>query len=233
MNKRLGVILTIGVVLCLAVFVLGRRHTAVAQATANPTKPERKVTGNVLESERDPKVRLEIKPPIVYVGADRWVLYNVADCEIQVFVEADQNKKVKRLYWVQFEGFLPELTYTYDYEDSASRATIGGKPFYVDSWVSRTDTKPERPGSDTEHVRELIKAKGYTLPAEMMSQRLVHLLDEKKRRELMIIYSEDLAPTGYSVPDLRKDGKAHDQWPAIDQALLKRGLAGMELKFSF
>ena len=33
------------------------------------------------------------------------------------------------------------------------------------------------------------------MPAGMMSVRLVHLLDEQKRKELMIIYSENL--TGF------------------------------------
>jgi hypothetical protein len=47
----------------------------------------------------------------------------------------------------------------------------------------------------------------------------------------MIIYSEDLAPTGYNVNDLDEKGKAHDKWPAIEQALLKRGLAGMKVEF--
>ncbi len=28
--------------------------------------------------------------------------------------------------------------------------------------------------------------------------RLVHLLDEQRRKELMIIYGEDLAPTGFT-----------------------------------
>lgn len=203
---------------------------ALSAAAPEAKKPERKVEGRTVESTHDPKVRLEFSSPIAYVGADRWILYDIADCEIHVFVEADKNKKVKRLYWVQFEGYIPEVSYTHDYSDSQSRATIGGKEFYVDAWAARSDKKPERPGSDTEHVRNLIKANGYTLPAELMSQRLVYLMPGG-RQELMIIYSEDLAPTGYTVADVSEHGKAHDKWPAIEQAVLKRGLAGMKLSF--
>ena len=36
------------------------------------------------------------------------------------------------------------------------------------------------------------------MPAGMKYVRLVHLLDEQKRRELMIIYGENLAPTGFT-----------------------------------
>ena len=41
----------------------------------------------------------------------------------------------------------------------------------------------------------------------MMDVRLVHLLDAEKRKELMIIYGEDLASTGFTAADLRKRAK--------------------------
>ena len=43
------------------------------------------------------------------------------------------------------------------------------------------------------------------MPSGMMYVRLVHLLDDQKRKELMIIYGEDLAPTGHTVADLEKE----------------------------
>jgi hypothetical protein len=45
------------------------------------------------------------------------------------------------------------------------------------------------------------------MPANAMCVRLVHLLDEAKRKELMIIYGEDLRSLGFSVVDLNKGGK--------------------------
>ena len=53
-----------------------------------------------------------------------------------------------------------------------------------------------------------------------MLVRLVHLLNEQKRRELMIICAEDLAPTGFTAADLQKGGKARNQWPAIEKGLI-------------
>jgi hypothetical protein len=37
--------------------------------------------------------------------------------------------------------------------------------------------------------------------------RLLHLLDEEKRRELMINYGEDLLPTGFTAGELSEGGK--------------------------
>src|SRR6202789_640277 len=164
-----------------------------ATLIAQTALPERKVADNVVTSEHDPAVRIELPKAVQYVGADRWVLYDIADCELHAFVEADAQKNVQRLYWVQFEGYLPnkpDLKHTYD---SSQHATIGGLDFYVDTWVRSKETAIDA-GSDREHIEAMIKAKGYNLPAGMLNVGFVHLLDESRRRELMIIYGEDLAP---------------------------------------
>jgi hypothetical protein len=183
--------------------------------------PERKVAGHVITSERDPAVRIELPKAAQDVGADRWVLYGVADCELHAFVEADAHKNIQRLYWVQFEGYLPsrpDLHHTYD---SPKHATIGGMDFYVDTWVRTKDAATES-GSDREHIEALVRAKGYRMPEGMMYVRLVHLLDEEKRKELMIIYGEDLAPAGFTAAELSEGGKDHDQWPGMADAMLER-----------
>ena len=188
--------------------------------TGQTAPPERRVSGNVVTSLRDPAVRIELPKTVQYVGADRWVLYGITDCELHAFVEADGPGKVQRLYWVQFEGYLssrPDLHHTYD---SPKHASIGGLDFYVDSWVRAKDATAES-GSDREHIDALVQAKGYRMP-EMMYVRLVHLLDNEKRKELMIIYGEDLAAAGFTAADLSEGGKAHDQWPGIADALLER-----------
>ena len=192
-----------------------------ATLIAQTALPERKVAGNVVTSEHDPAVRIELPKAVQYVGADRWVLYDIADCELHAFVEADAQKKVQRLYWVQFEGYLasrPDLHHTYD---SPKHATIGGLDFYVDTWVRAKDA-PSESGSDREHIEALVRAKGYRMPDAMMYVRLVHLLDKEKRKELMIIYGEDLSPTKFTAAELSEGGKAHDRWPGIADDLLKR-----------
>jgi hypothetical protein len=184
--------------------------------------PERKVTGNVIVSQHDPRVRIELPKSVDYVGADRWVLYRIADCELHAFVEADAQKNVHRLYWIQFEGYIPsrpDLHHTYD---SPRHANIDGLDFYVDTWVRSNNEKME-PGSDREHIEALIQAKQYRMPAGMVYVRFVHLLDAQKRKELMIIYGEDLAPTGLNADDLKENGKAHERCAAIEKDVIERG----------
>ncbi len=194
---------------------------ACVSLSAQTKPPERKVEAHAITSDHEPQVRIELPKSVQYVGADRWVLYDIADCELHAFVEADARKNVQRLYWVQFEGYLPtkpDLRHEYD---SPRHTTIGGLDFYVDTWV-RANNAATQTGSDREHIESLVRQKGYRMPAGMMYVRLVHLLDEQKRKELMIIYGEDLAPTGHTAADLDKGGQAFDRWPEFEKSLIER-----------
>ena len=68
------------------------------------------------------------------------------------------------------------------------------------------------------------------MQANMMFVRLVHLLDEEKRKELMIIYGEDLSPTAFTAADLKKDGKAYADWPQIEKGLIERAQERISLE---
>jgi len=194
---------------------------SLTQTIAQTGPPQRKVEGNTIISTSDPAARIQLLDSPMYVGTDRWILYGMANCELHAFAQADTQRKVQRLYWVQFESYLPtrpELHHTYD---SPRHTQISGLDFYVDTWVEPT-SEHIKPGSDTEHIHNLLESHGYKLPSGMMSVRLVHLLDEQKRKELMFIYSEDVASTGLTVSELRSGGPARDQWPKIERSLIKR-----------
>ena len=47
-------------------------------------------------------------------------------------------------------------------------------------------------------------------------------ITEQKRKELMIIYGENLAPRSHTAAELHKGSKAYDQWPGIEKSLLER-----------
>jgi hypothetical protein len=192
-----------------------------ALAGPQASTPERRVAGNVITSEHDPKVRITLPKSVQYVGADRWLLYEIADCELHAFVEPDAQKNVERLYWVQFEGYIPSKPDLHHKYDSPRHTTIGGLDSYVDTWVRANNAETQK-GSDREHIEALIARAGYHMPSGMMYVRLVHLLDAEKRKELMIIYGEDLAPAGLSAGDLSEGGKAFNRWPGIENAMIER-----------
>lgn len=183
--------------------------------------PQRTVQGNTVVSSRDPSVRIEVPASAAYVGSERWLLEAYADdIELHAFVEVAADKRVKRIYWVQFEAYLPsrpELQHTYD---SVRHATLGGLDFLVDTWVERTDAR-EEPDSDGAHLKARLRLAGYSLPESMVSVRLVHLMDDS-RKELMLIYSEDAAMTGITPGVPGTGGKRQGRWLALQPELIQR-----------
>ena len=199
-------------------------------ACAQVTNPERQVKGQTVLSERHPAVHIKLPAQAQYVGAHRWTLYDVADCELHVFVEADETKRVQRLYWIQFEAFVPtrpELTYDYS-KDAITQ--IAGREFFLNANFGEPSRKP-RTGSDLEQVQRLIRTNGYTLPDHWMNVRLVNLFEER-RKELMIIYAEDMKPTGLTPADLKAGGGGEKQWPEIQDELLENAKARINLEWT-
>src|SRR5262245_43386148 len=66
----------------------------------------RSVQGQVLTSPELPAVKLSFDKAFQYVGGHTFVLYDVARAEQHFFADADDQGRIKRLYWVQFEGYL-------------------------------------------------------------------------------------------------------------------------------
>jgi hypothetical protein len=188
-------------------------------------QPERVVVNNTLLSQRDPAVEIRLPGSVRYVGSDRFVLTDPRlgsfdDCELYAFVEANAHGDIRKLYWVQFEAYLPnqpQLRHTYD---SPRHVTIAGLDFYLDTWVSAAATAPT-PGSDEAHLQSLLASQRLRRD-DSMSVRLVHLTDATRRKELMVIYAESLAPTGFSAAELKEHGADHAKWAAIERGLIRR-----------
>jgi hypothetical protein len=199
----------------------------VAAAAAAEKSPERHVHGSTITSSHDPAVEIRLPRSAKYAGAARWDLYGICDAELHVFVDADGQKRVQRLYWVQFEHYLPDNSYTYNYPFT-EKLTLAGREFDVTTNFRTAGSS--KPGSDRERVLQLVAEAGYAMPAETMSVRLVNLLDESKRQELMFIYTEDLALSGTSVADLQASG-SESKWQKLQAGLIERVAQKIQVRF--
>lgn len=192
---------------------------------------ERFVVGHTVVSRRDPAVSIKLPDSVHYVGSDQFAFskpelgaFDAAD--LFAFADAEKDGHLRKYIWVQFEGYLPghpDLHFTYD---SPKHVTIGGLDFYEDIGV--TSPKPLKPGTDSKHFYSLLASHGYQR-GDLMWVRLVHLLDATKRKELMIIYAESLAPTGYTAQQLDEGGSDHSKWAAIAAALSRRAIQSIQI----
>jgi len=200
-------------------------------APSAPPEQLRAVKGQVLTSPAMPAASIEFDKEFKYVGGHSFILYDVARAEQHFFVDADKDGRVKRFYWVQFEGYLPSNTHAYDYKQKVPRSVqIGGLEFIADAYPRNIKANPGRPDSDGTRARTFLESKGYRMASDdLLSQRLVHLVDETRRNELMVIYIEDLSPTGLVAADFAEGGRAAARWPDISKGLLERAVGGMKI----
>ncbi len=198
-----------------------------ASALAQDLRPERGVRAAAVSSQHDPPVHIGVPGEAVYVGADRWILYGVADAELHIFVEADAARRIQRFWWIQFEAMVPEKPDS-RYSYTGPVTDLDGLSFFVRARFGPTNDTG-RPGSDAEHVKNLLESKGYIAPPEMMNVRFVHIPDQMKRKELMIIYAEAL-PQGLTSAQLLKDGKITDAWEPVEKDLIERARKSITLR---
>lgn len=142
------------------------------------------------------------------------MLYGVARAEQHFFVDATADGDIRRVYWLQFEGYLPGNDRQYRYSSTDTRR-IGPLEFLVDV-LTQTPGAAIRPDSDSAHAREYLERHGLKLPARAATVRYVHLVDAAKRNELMVIYRERLDG---GMPSAESPG-----------SLIARGIAGLTIK---
>jgi hypothetical protein len=202
---------------------------AAAQPQQEPQQPARSVKGQTLISTMLPAVRLKFNDEFKYAGGHDFILYDVARAEQHFFVDADKEGRVKRLYWVQFEGYLPNNAHIYKYPVTKT-VKLGGLDFIADAYARNIKENPGRPDSDGSRARGFLESKGYRMASDdIISQRLVYLVDEEKRNELMIIYLEDLSGMKLTAADFEAGGKAAARWDEISKGLLERATKGMKI----
>jgi hypothetical protein len=200
---------------------LGMPLTAGAQTTAL----ERVVTGQTIESKRDPVARLRFAAPFRYAGGQRLVLHGSAEAEQHFFVDADRNGVIRRLFWIQFERRLSDTGAPYQYalEDTV---LVGDLQFIADTKVfanyGETVLHPDSvEESDQARAGWFLRSKGLQPPAAAIRARMFHLPDRMARSELMIIYVEGLSQTDTHGRNLPEESGGHAEWPELAARVIR------------
>ncbi len=188
---------------------------------------QRTVEGNRVISAALPAAVLEIAAGMTYAGTQSFDLYSVANAEQHFFVELD-GSRIKRLLWIQFEGYHASNTNTYNYRDST--VEHAGRTWHRRIAAATIPATDARPDSDGARARAFLRGKGWTLGPDVLTERLVWLLDSPARNELMLIYMEDLADQNLTAADVNPGGAARDRWPAIAAAFHGRAVAVFTVK---
>jgi hypothetical protein len=233
--KRTNLIIIAVVSLKLLSFVDLHAQAARIASTANQEKRtsaqkhERRVKGLTLTSDAMPPIKIKFDKAFKYVGSQSFILYNSAQVEQFFFVAASKGR-IKRMFMVQFEGYLPDNTHTYNYK-IGNTVKLGELDYMYDTSVVNVPAfRKQYPDSDAGRAAAFLEGKGYRLEGEdIVYQRFVRLVDEARRNELLIIYYENLSGTGLTAADLSEKGRAAGQRDKVFQEVMKRALKGFKV----
>jgi hypothetical protein len=179
----------------LLVFACFVAWSSVQSQSKDAAQPSRTVKDQVLTSTSLPNIRLKFDKHFKFVGTQQFVLYGRSQAEQFFFVDADGGQ-IRRMYLVQFEGYLPNTNATYDY------AVTGTIDIHGQTYITSTDTVPsvsavlkQEPESDVARAVAFLTAKGLHFSDSVMYQRFVRLVDDAKRNEFILVYVEDAGTT--------------------------------------
>lgn len=156
----------------------------------------RVVKGQVLTSNSLPAIRMRFDRKLKYAGSQKFVLYERAQAEQHFFVDADARGHIRRMYMLQFEGYLPGIDASYSYETKET-VKLGGSDYIVnvESVPSVAAVLAQQPESDAARAVEFLKGKGYSVGESVRFQRFVRLVDDAKRNEFIMLYVEAAGTT--------------------------------------
>ena len=177
------------------VVLVGLLLPAIASAQSlNYPKPKgtRHVKGRVLTSTSLPPIRIKFDKAFKYVGSQSFILYDTAQVEQHFFVSADKQQRIRRMYMMQFEGYLPNIKATYDYPVTKT-VNLGGQTYIVNAEgiPNVPAALKQNPQSDVTRAASFLESKGYRISESIMFQRFVRLVDQAKRNEFILLYVED------------------------------------------
>lgn len=194
-------------------------------------RTSRYVDNNMLTSETQPAIKLRVDPALEYVGRLNFTIYDVADAEVFLFAEAEEPRRLKRWLIVQFESYLPDNSHTYDYPEEGL-TQLGSHDYITDYYAFAPGQlfANSAPDSDVAHTYGLLHEKGYVLPSEAVRVRFVRLLDEARRSEVLLIYTEDLALQGPEAGGAGLSGPLGAEYSYLTGGLLRRALAAFSIE---
>lgn len=207
--------------ICLLLVSVGlfAAHSAVA---------EQFMQEDVLISAEEPSLAIAVENSFTFVGSHPITIGDVAAGERFVFVDADDSI-IRRLFIIQFEGFLPGVDDHFRYNLSG-RPVVAKYPFrsngYAFDMAKEVAANPTRESAAT---HKFLQSKAYTIPDLWMMWRSLTVADKAKKKEIILFYVEDVESAGLTMTDLYADNSATQEWIDIQKNLEVRANMSFQL----
>ena len=185
----------------------------------------RPVEQGLITSPSRPAIAIRVGRGFAYAGCFPFELPGLARGTRYVFADAE-GARLRRLFVLQFEEFLPESKETYRY-DMSSAQDIGGHRFRPNTFAYSNAEGASEPNEGTLTARFLAQ-RGYDVPDVWLASRFLTLGGEDRRSELILFYLEPAA-AGIGLADLYKGEEPTPAWQALRAPLAERSRQAFEV----
>ncbi len=196
---------------------------AIAPASDPASTSSRTVHNNVITSPAVPAIKLKVRGELKYLGFFAFDIGGIASGERHLWVKADKQKRVERLFILQFEGYTPGSTHRYNYKPR--NVTRLGAHDYNSNGFLYDDMAyhREHPGSEAEGTRKFLEARGYKFDAEQMLYRFYRSLPDADlakdhRNEFLIFYIEPASAHGITLKETTENQDSPREKQIVDRA---------------
>jgi len=196
----------------------------------SPGKEEngRFVMGQILTSEKLPKIKIALDDSFVYQGKIDFKIRDIAIGERYIFIDSE-NHIVKRMFIAQFEGFLPSSEEFYRYS-FVNATEMGNHKFRQNTYAfSNSESMAANPVGEAALTFNFLKDKGFKVEDELMMSRFVTVAGKDKKHELILFYVENVSESGHRLENFYEDDSETQIWQDISKYLTERSLQIFEI----
>lgn len=164
-------------------------------------KPKRIVKNNLITSNSQPNIKIEVDENFEFIGKLDFVLFNSAEVERYLFAVVE-NDSIKKMLTFQFEAYLPDNEHTYKKNNYNDSIQLGEQWFgkenvnavnilHIKNFINKWKGK----GLEHEVTYGYLDDNNYFYEDVVLSDFLVNYASDF-RSELVIAYYENISNFG-------------------------------------
>jgi len=163
-----------------------------------------RVENNTFISPENPGIRVSVDRKFKYIGSLPFTIETVASGNRYIFVQANPEKHIQRMFIIQQEGILPSSDEIYRYKITAP-AKLGSFDYRHSVMLYDNDANiREEPGKEADVTQRFLTAHEYLLEPELIMSRFARPADLDRKHEIIFFCYENLSSYGHKLADFRE-----------------------------
>ncbi|MBV9086976.1 MAG: hypothetical protein JOY79_05800, partial [Acidobacteriaceae bacterium] len=152
-----------------------------------------RVESNTFISTENPDIRVNVDRKFKYIGSVPFVIENAAKGNRYIFVQANPEKHIQRMFIIQQQGFVPSSGEIYRYKITTP-AKLGTSDYQHSVILYDNDANiREEPGKESDLTKRFLADQGYVLEPELVMSRFARPVGSERKHEIIFFCFENLS----------------------------------------